>query len=207
MRVRLVELVGEKAVRQLEQGDKKAFIERSEKEKFSPELYGFEKLGLDNEKLKELWSEGSGTYPKSWVEGEISEISYQDKKVELPEHYGEKLKGNKAQGSYSQRVIRFYGLPGGINASDLSRDEIKMFLDFTFAHEIGHANDWDEDKDMEITERQSLLLKVLERVQSEKPFKSEIDLLFNEPSYNEKIRNNDKQEALKLRKEIWDLSV
>lgn len=204
MRMRLVELVGEKAVEQLEQGDKKAFIERREKEKSSPELYGFEKLGLNNEKLKELWSENGGTYPKSWIEGEISEVSYQDEKIEMPEQYGEKLKGNKAQGSYSQRVMRFYGLPGGINSSDLSKDEIIMFLDLTFAHEIGHANDWDEDMDMELTERQSLLLKVLERVQSEKPFKSEIDTFFSDPTYSEKIQNSDKQESLKWRaKEYW----
>lgn|SRR3989344_6181417 len=204
MRAQLLELVGEKAVQQLERGDKRAFMERSDKEKLLPELYGFEKLGLDNEKLKEIWSEDNGTYPKSWINGEISLVYYKDEKVEMPEHYGENLRRGKAEGSYHQRIMKFYGLPGGIKTSNLSKDEIIMFLELTFAHEIGHANDWEEDADMEITERQSLLLKVLKRVQSKKPFKSEMDTVLNNSSYTEKIQNSDTQENLHLKaKEYW----
>lgn len=204
MRTRLVELIGEKAVQSLEQNDKKAFVERREGKRHPLTLNGFEKLGLDNKELKEIWNENNGAYPKSWIDGEISEIAYDDKGKEMPESYGQRLEGREAAGSYLQRSIKFYGLPGGLKVSDLSKDEIIMFLDSTFAHEISHANDWKEDQNMEINERQSLLLKIVERAQSEKPFKSALDTFFGDPSYSGEIQNTDKQKELQIKvREYW----
>lgn len=203
LRSKLVEIIGEDKVRKIENGDKYAFtekmkeeIERQEKEN-STEIHGFDKIGIDNEKLKKIWIEDSISYPKKWIEEEISYIEYKDEEKIIDEKYGDNLKNKNSSASFDSinRSIIFSKKPEGeINA--LTKEDLISFFDSVFSHESGHANDWEEDKEMELDERYELVLKIINRLKSE-------DGLMR-TNYVSSIKNSDpKMEIYMKAKEYW----
>ncbi len=198
----IINKLGEKGIRGLETGDSSAFSERNSEGK-APAVDNFEKIGLDSKLMRQIWSEENGMYPKNWINGEIESVLYSNNLVGM-EHYGKKFKGVKS-GDYTPKLGSFIS----VNASEeevthLSKLDLAEGLDFKFGHEVGHNNDWETNKDLDIVERMQLLKEVLDRMESKKPFLSAQAELFNEQDYYQKIENSDRNKMKYLQaKEYW----
>lgn len=131
-----------------------------------------------------------GVLPKTWVEGEITRINTDGKIVDLPESYG--IKGAK------EAANAFTGLDGTTEITFHQADEgvdSRWVLSDGLPHEIAHANDWDNDANLDFKRRLDLLQSVAERVQSSDRYLS---------SYVEGISNKDSQlELYQKAKEYW----
>lgn len=145
-----------------------------------PKVIGFEKLNIDNDELKNLWSENF--YPKGTINGEISEINYLDKTQLNVEEYN--IKGEKAAGTVRQtKIIDFskttdYG----------NKTETLEALDWYFSHELGHLNDWSSKINLTSLERVEFLKEVTELFEEEDSFRDTagyIDSINNPDKYKE----------------------
>lgn len=202
LRKEIISKLGEKGIRGLEVGDSNAFSERNSEGK-APAVDNFEEIGFNSEVMRKMWSEEEGAYPKHWINGEIKSIFYSNNPVEM-EYYGKKFRGEKA-GAYTPKFGSFIA----VNADEeemrhLSKLDLAKSLDFKFGHEVGHNNDWETNKDLNIIERMELLKEILDRMESDKPFRSAWAELFNEQDYYQKIENSDKNKMKYLQaKEYW----
>ena len=117
------------------------------------------------------------SYPAGWVYGEVSKIEYRNEKMALGDQYG--MPGAEALATCSEAFenrshIVFYA-PANNHA--------KSAIHGALSHELGHANDWERDNEMEIEERLDLLKAIGERIHAPDRFQS---------GYVEKISNADK---------------
>jgi hypothetical protein len=220
MKEELVALVGEDAVTFMEEKDKQAFFERQEKPSAELEVKGFEELGLDSQVLKQIWNEENGVYPKGWIRGEISSIEYSSKDLKqvIPgadNKYGKELSKASPAGSYSPGSITFYPslqttlakyrkLQDKNEKEIISSADVGKYFDSTFSHEIGHANDWFEDKDMDRHARAQLLLKVIKRLRSDNPAKEAGSFVSGSKGYVNEIENPNPLIEIELKsREYW----
>lgn len=114
---------------------------------------GFEKLEIDSEMLKKVWQE---TYPKNWVITEIDSIDFQDKLGELEGEPGDAIAHLKPSGTTTLDVFK----PRDYYQGDL---DLLMRIDQSFAHESGHANDWDAEDTLSPEEKKQLFIDVTKR--------------------------------------------
>lgn len=189
-------------MKNLETADRLVYFSRAnEIEKVqSPAVSGFDKIGIDDETIKNFWSEDSGFYPKGWIKGAVSSIRYKGGKKEAPADYGENIK--KASASADKTVsmdgtdIEFYESRGFSGWSDV-RDGVG-FLDMVFAHELGHANDWERSRNLSRKQRAELLAKVIERMKNPDHFKTVMEAINNSKSYHSIIENADDKKKVYL---------
>ncbi len=198
---KIISEVGEKALREIGSGDAVAFFEKAEERK-APTIRNFEKISLDSETMKKVWSEE--TYPKNWVKGAVEVVSYDDKVTKIGEEYG-----NLLEGAESDAQTDRHGFEIKIKANDdelkhLTKSEIAKSLDFKFGHEIGHNNDWHTSRNLNLIERMELLTKVVDRMHGAKPFQSFFSSISNEKDYYQKIKpNKDEGNQTLQAEEYW----
>jgi hypothetical protein len=212
MRERLVQAVGEDAVKRMESHDKDAFILREDKKDTFPEpkIEGFEAAGLQNTSLKQLWTEGSGPYPKKWINGGIEHIKFSNKHRTVISQNGTDMSVFAQYDQIESRTIIFYDrMPtmGGVEVQNIKQNfsakEIAEWLDMTFSHESGHGNDWDSNMHIDIDERANLLSKIINRVQSPHPGRSAIEAMTENKGYAESLGIVDKSQLLTKASEYW----
>lgn len=207
LREKLIEEVGEAAVHKIERGDRVGFLDRKEGQPKKPKIRGFEALGLTKDHLSHLWSEEDGAYPKKWVNGEVGMIEYRDEEQHTSD-YGVNFSKRKASasaqgGGVRGGIITIWKVHPAIRTS-MSPTELAEHFDSEFGHEIAHLNDWETDRDLSLRERGELLARVLERMQSEKPFVSIMDQLPGAKPYYQSIDLKDDQSERYLQaKEYW----
>jgi len=128
------------------------------------------------------------TFPDNWVNGEVDSVIFRDEAKEMPDRYG--IDGEAAAIATTKRSgttkVNFYR-GAGTDFGDV--EEI-------FAHETGHANDWENDEQLSFRERKRFLVEVAKRF-----FTGENTVPF---SYVEAIKNDDQNEENYLKiKEYW----
>ncbi len=174
-------------------GHRAAFGFNSEEEIKEKMAVGYFKLRYDNEPVQisgeHLYEAVKIGFPQQWVEKEIKTIKQVEEVKRVGSHYG--LKGNwKTVATTTRKLF----LREDITFYKDSETNLEEFL-HTLSHEIGHANDWESDNEMDATERVDLLLAIRERLQSKDRYVSD---------YVESIENKDKQEELYLKAvEYW----
>src|SRR3989344_3922063 len=185
------EFFGEEALREIEDGDKSAYFEKKNKQQHKPPaLEGFLEHGTTNEHVY-LFDEKYGFYPRGWVNGEVEDVEYVD-------DIGGKLKAGSRKGGEFRRkgilgskIFLYRTTPkagDGGNEHFVSNEAV--------FHELGHANDWESDQDLNIIERQDLLLKVLNRM-------NETDAYDTNDHYHKSYLDGTKRGSYRAVKEYW----
>lgn len=131
---------------------------------------------FDEKEIRELLVT---TYPKGWVENEVSSIEQVGESQKMPERYGTggEVAGICAGGQGKERSQIVLLRP-------TRSDDAKYVLNDLIPHELGHANDWNNDSEMTSAERVNLLISVGERLDDSDRFRS---------WYVEHIQNKDGQ--------------
>lgn len=122
------------------------------------EINDFDKIGLSESAIKQLWKDGE-TYPKGWINGQVSKINYLSRIPFLPKD---------ADASYGQLLKDI-----NVMSKDGKSDEVLNASDWYFSHELGHANDWRSKIKFNYPERINLLANLLKLMEDEK-----VDLLY-----------------------------
>jgi hypothetical protein len=136
-------IFGEQAVKSIFFGDMQAHFERQTGTRLEPEIVGF-----DEATAKYGITENYLLYPKGWINGEFGSVEFIDKKHK-------KKAGDFTRFLGSQSVLIYR------NTEDREYDSVVAPIQKgVFEHEFAHANDWDTDMDLNILERQQLLLSV-----------------------------------------------
>jgi len=134
------------------------------------------------------------TFPKGWVNNEVGAIFQMGVDSVSGDQKG--LGGGWVTLALIERA-GYYGRKDRItlNADTNKKHLVQDIVNGTLAHEIGHANDWELDNEMNHEERADLLLSISERLSSEDRFQS---------NYVESINNADKQKESYLKAiEYW----
>lgn len=153
-----------------------------------------ELLELDPEATPERVRRFLATMPRGFVEGEVGSIGFKDQKFEIGKHYGEELH------SHSEGAATAGGGEKGHKTEIIfwkgSKDSTSEALwGATALHEIGHANDWRMDHQLDDAGRDALKKAVYARVLAPDRFHSD---------YVEMISNPVQEEALEHKAvEYW----
>lgn len=186
---------GERITFQLEQSAKK-----NEEVKSKPiKVKNFDKIGLSNEKLTELWSEKY--YPKGWVDEEVSRVSYSDKKYKMSKKYGIDMRVAARSGGWpwedkAEIIFQKISFPGvEIPGTEEEWNTFIETLDWHFSHELSHANDWENEARTGFKSRVEFLYEVANNCFTEGAFHN---------SYIDSIKNKNKNKENYLKaKEHW----
>jgi hypothetical protein len=132
------------------------------------------------------------TLPEGFVEGEVIRIGFEDEVLPAREDYhlhaGAETAATAGGGTSAERTVITFWRGAKDNRSDWIWGDAMI-------HEIGHANDWETDLQLDDAEKAELKKRVIERVQAPDRFKS---------SYVEGISNPDKTAELESKaKEYW----
>ncbi len=119
-------------------------------------IEGNYKVGIENSILKALWSEGD-SYPRGWIDENIDQIDIVDPSSIQSPVYGKE--GQQYIGGANDKNIMTLGILDG-----LSKKEQLAALDWVFAHESGHLNDWRNDHSAKYHERVDLLARTHQRM-------------------------------------------
>ncbi len=150
-------IFGEYAVVAIHAGDIEAYFERKQNMRVEPEVSGFSENGWTNYH-KYVLTEKYRVYPKGWLAGEVAQIKFNNSLESMGENI---IRGGQfSQSFFSSPVINIYR---SYSKTD-SVDQVAPISEIAISHELGHANDWRTDMDLNILERQELLLKVHERL-------------------------------------------
>ncbi len=103
------------------------------------------------------------TYPKNWIDGEISDI-YQRKK-RVPYDKKTDIAANCNTDSTGYSVITFHGVSLYMYPFEIISEH--------FSHESAHANDWYTDNGLTLEQRLDFFLKIANRLQSDDRYNSE----------------------------------
>ncbi len=156
-----------------------------------PEYYEVGKVEqrIDSATVDRILAE---TYPKGWIRGEVASVEQLPDTQLMGDRYGlgkdaESVATHYKGGEGGKSKIVFHG----ISKQGYSANEIFGIL----AHELGHANDWSGDNEMNREEKMDLLLHVGDRLDDEDRYYS---------SYVEAIQNDDEQRERYLKaSEYW----
>jgi hypothetical protein len=119
------------------------------------DIKNFDDIDVEEETLERLWEDGN-TYPKGWIDGEVSEINMNDTK----------LLDKKGVGAFVH--IWEHGRKKIIimNHNFSNSPEDLTTIDSYFSHELGHTNDWENKKDASFQKRIALLADVLRQIEN-----------------------------------------
>jgi hypothetical protein len=185
-------IFGERAVTDIYEGDLIAFSERESKDRVEPNLEGFTEKQWDNEK-KYRFTEKYLWYPKGWINGEIDQIKFIDiLKVQSINGGQNIVSGKFGKEVRGGNTVYFYR-----NNSIKQKNEYLPVSASAEAHEIGHANDWETDMDLNILERQELLLQLHQRLIATDSYHRD------NSSYHENFLDGTKEGLYKAAREYW----
>jgi|SRR3989344_3359450 len=140
-----------------------------------PSIIEREKVELDTLFLREVLRK---TFPRNWFEGEISIIRFKDTK-EFDPDYG--IFGGESWADFNRgnNVITFY--------APARSKTVHVNINDCLAHELGHVNDWESDKETSFAEKVKLLLDVTNRLNEEDRYNSPyVELIKNEDEKRER---------------------
>lgn len=121
-----------------------------------PKVQGFENLGLDNSRLKELWSEKY--YPNKTIEGNIDKIELKSEIKKVSSGYkSERILAEQTH-SFTNEVL-FFADPSCKNNQESAKETVSS-LDWTFSHALGHKNDFIQNNHLTTAERVEFLFEV-----------------------------------------------
>lgn len=146
-------IFGNDAVLGINSADLAAFLERK-KERREPVVGGFTGKNFSYD-YNDLFTEKYGRYPQRWINGEVSRIEF----INCIDDVENDL------ATFQNGIIGLY-----IDRKKINKDELPVDND-TIAHELAHANDWEEDMDLNILDRQNQLLEVHNRLMAPDAFK------------------------------------
>lgn len=115
-------------------------------------IENFDDLGIKKETLEKMWADGD-TYPNGWINEEIETITLNNRPL--------------LDKNYDARVSNY----GGRQTIVMMKDALSDYLiglkdiDRYFAHESGHANDWQCKKNVSFEQRIALLTDVLRQIE------------------------------------------
>ncbi len=178
-------------VRFIKIGDEKAFSERND-ERTPPKISGCEEVGLSEKVVGELLIEGT-FFPKGFINGEVSEVNFHVGPGPTLDRYGLDEKSSAGEYDITSRTDFYF------DKSQLGSKarELYDYFELVFAHEVGHANDWEESHNLNRLDRAQLLGKIVERVKSK-------DALDGISTYHSEIKIEDKEDQLYAKaKEYW----
>lgn len=187
------EIFGKEVLVRIEDGDRRSYFEKKEQERKTPEISGFMENGMNNIH-KYAFDEKYNFYPHGWVDGEVGKIIYEDSLKGMEAHKDHILGGEFVHKPFASKPsILFYKSSSSKN----TEANFKTVKTSTIAHELGHANDWESDMDLNLLERQELLLKVYERLTSTNTYHRDAD------EYHETFMDGTKDGTLKAVSEYW----
>lgn len=121
----------------------------------NPKIEGFEQIGLNNEKINDLWNERH--YPKGTINGNISRIRFVRATIidKLPWH-GVSENTAAFVKDFSDEITFW----GASEMNERREEGTRIFSDFYFAHELGHINDWVNNNNLTPSERAEFLFEI-----------------------------------------------
>lgn len=162
---RLVSELGEDTIESLEAFDRIAFVRR-ESPISEPEFVGFENFGdvhIQNMPTYNF-TEKFNVYPKNWINGQINHVVLKNNLDGMTEEGAVVLGRLKMDpDTYSTTTI-LYDVRDHV---EVNPSEMYRYLNESYAHETGHANDWLSRIDLTLLERTQMLESVIERISSE----------------------------------------
>lgn len=136
-------------------------------------------------------SEILNTFPDRWIDNEIDIITQEEKDEPVSEDYG--LEENTK--TLAACITKFGKKSKIVFYNGIKEHHHFYVLNDILSHEIAHANDWDNDDEMNPDDRRYLLLSITERLGSKDRFMSD---------YVESIKNENEQEEKYLKAvEYW----
>jgi hypothetical protein len=156
----LSEYFGADIINIIRNGDKKAFFERKQSEPMETVYIGFQNAGLNNKSVKKFISE-SGFFPKNFIEGEVEGIYFSES--------GLIKDGGKVEGWMipNENIVVIFMKSQEHSIDEIEKEKLLWYIKEISSHELGHANDWENDKEINISERVMLLKAIWERLNSE----------------------------------------
>lgn len=173
-------IFGNDAVLDINNADLAAFLERK-KERREPVVSGFTGKNFSYD-YNDLFTEKYGRYPKRWIDGEVSRIEFIDCIDDVENNLATLQTG----------IMGLY-----IDEEKISNKNKLPVDNGTIAHEFAHANDWSNDMDLNILDRQRQLLEVYNRLMELDAFKKGISLNY------EPFLDGTKEGSLKAASEYW----
>lgn len=184
------EVFGESAITDIYFGDRSAYFERKEIERKEPEISGFAERGWTNMQ-QYAFTEKYLSYPKGWIAGEVGQVEFVNSlNKKSKDHF---LGGQLKQNTFSKPTMYLY------RHWDESEKEEKYspIQSKTIEHELGHANDWETDMDLNIIDRQELLIQIHKRLIATNSWHRDND------HYHENFADGSKEGLYKSAREYW----
>ncbi len=187
------EFFGETAIRDIEYGDKLSYLKKEKgEERKPPELEGFLGRGWTNTH-KYTFTEKYKYYPRGWINGEVGKVEYVDSLKKIGSEG--RLKGGQfgRGGLFTPEPVMYLYR----HWEKIGDDEYCPVKSETVAHELGHANDWENDMDLNLLERQELLIGVYKRLQSENSYHR------SDGGYHEDFLDGTVEGSYRAAREYW----
>lgn len=160
--------LGNRVIEKIETGDRLAFGRRELPIK-TPDFIGFHSNDTVLDGMPEyFFTEQFNLYPKNWLNGQIDKVEVKPMPRENVTADGNVRGGIFTEDQFngaSTTIIYDIRTQQAIN-SDVYLGDLSDYFKETFAHEAGHANDWESRSDLSLTERAQMLELVLNRVNS-----------------------------------------
>lgn len=148
-------------------------------------IKNFDNIDIEEETLERLWEDGI-TYPKGWIDGEVSEITMNEIKLLDKKEVGAFVHAWK----HGRKKIIIMNH----NFSN-SREDLTI-IDGYFSHELGHANDWENKKNVVFQKRVALLADILRQIEN-----TDIENLYS--GYDLYDINDETQKNMLEAQETW----
>lgn len=167
----VLDIYGQAVVEEIMKGDLAALDAQNEN-RAEPEFDGFDRdshLG-GNASIQHypdfIFTESFGMYPQGWLAGEVSS-------VKIEKGNKARVSGDNVQGASfhpGDDFVVIYDISDTISEDEFNPHSFDKFMQDSFAHETGHANDWQTKIDLNALERFELLHSVTQRMLSEDAF-------------------------------------
>ncbi len=190
----LIQEIGEKNFEKIEKGDRVSFYEKNDERK-DPEVKDAEKMGLSNAIISQIVEDGK-FFPANYVKGEVEKIVFGAESQSM-ENYG--MQGNSAADvkGFSGEIMQF-SRSGELNERQKPRDQYAAFV-LLFSHEISHLNDWENDQDLNLSERASLLGGVIKLMNQKNCMRGFFEETFGQKGYHQQISVKNKEDETYLK--------
>ena len=188
----LISIFGEYVISEVKKGDERAFFAQG-KERPNPSFVDFPESSLAE--VREVISEGEDKYPKGWINGQIGSVKLVDHLGKLNDSWSESGEYHRYPIFNSPYVLLLNTPP---DSSGISRLDTT-----TLAHELGHANDWESDLELNLLDRYQLLLDTYKRMMSNDAYHDDRHKDENNTPYHQIFNDGSSLGLYKATTEYW----
>ena len=146
-----------------------------------PIITGFDKIGIDNKAISELWSKKY--YPAGAIEGNIASVEYLGNRAGNVADYNIGGEAAASARDFSD-IIQFHDDGLRVGSKKELKDKIEN-LDWHFTHELGHNTDWVNQNTLTPVERAEFLHDIAKAFEKPGSFRDSM-------GYIDSINNPDK---------------